>query len=277
MTEYVRLEWLGDGSLPIFPFEGQLHYMTGGDDDRVNSSLRWHPAIYQGKAVIPMIGTSLSGFLAFLEAPAEVDGDTLYISIRTYARLELPAVADDPTAGRRWIDDLILACAIVPGQIEGAVERCWRLESLQQFASLCTLNTAEKEPEDPILKAAWHQLAGAREHHRQYKLVRNRARKLLESQLNPDQLDEFHQKHRFRVAGSDGLVYLVTYESHGNVWQVDDGPDGKVILRRNYCHVPTEDVPIYDQMLAQKLLIEHDLESFKTTANMAVVEDKRET
>jgi len=265
--------------LPIFPFTGTLHYASGGYENlEDHTPLHWMPASFSrasGKAIIPIIDTTLERFLAFMEEPNVVVGETLYVAIRTFARLETTHRGLDLEGGERtFVNMLLLAAAIVPGQIEGGVPHPWRFEPLTTFAQLCTLSEQETEPDDPLLKESWLELVGGREQHRQYRLVQERAKRLLEAHLDEEQLAEFKKKHRFRVKGADQRVYLITHESHGNVWLVETGADGKLIARTNYCIVPTESIPIYDQMLAQKFLIEHDLDAFKATANVAHFDDE---
>ena len=254
------------GSLPTFPFQGVIHYMAGGDNNREDPKLRWHPAAFHRSAIVPVIDTSLERFLKFMEEPNEVEGDTLYVAIRSFARLETTDVSD-LISGRMVFNSLFVAAAIVPGTIEGAVPHPWRYEPLSTLAQLCTIIEAETEPEEPLLKAAWLQLAEGREQNRQWREIQGRALRLLEAHLDEGQLSEFQKQHRFRVQGADGLVYLITYETHGNIWQIETAGDGKTIPRTNYCIVPQEEIPIYDQMLAQKFLIETDLDGFKRIAN----------
>ncbi len=272
--------WLGDGALPIFPFTGTLHYMAGGYQNGEHQPLHWHPAAFNrpsGNAIIPIQDTTLETFLAFMQEPNVVDGSTLYIAIRSFYRLEATVVTRDDEDGlpqKEYINTVLLAAAIVPGVIEGAVEHPWRYEPLDTLHKLITIREVETEPEDPILKAAWLHMAEAREQHRQWKEVQGRARRLLEAHLDEEQMAEFNKKLRFRVRGSDGLIYLITFETHGNVWQIETGATGKTIPRQNYCIVPKEDIPIYDQMLAQKLMIETDLDEFKRIANVTRFDDE---
>jgi hypothetical protein len=54
---------------------------------------------------------------------------------------------------------------------------------------------------------------------------------------------------------------------------VAEKEDGNVIPLINYCYVLVDgDIPIYDQMLAQKLLIEGDFDDFKAVANTTIVD-----
>jgi hypothetical protein len=97
----------------------------------------------------------------------------------------------------------------------------------------------------------------------------------LEGFLDEGQREEFKKRHRFRVRGPDGLDYLIMYEAHGNVWLIETSVDGKITPRENYCVIPDGvEIPIYDLMLAQKLMIETNLAEFKRIANVARYDDE---
>lgn len=273
MADYVRFFWLADGQLPLFPTPpgGRLLYMAGGHDDREDPKLRWHPAVFRARnAIIPVLDTTLRDFLRFMEEPNEIDieGDhedlTLYVALRGSSRHECAEADGD------WLHELFLAAAIVPGIVEGAVKYPWQMEPLNQLAQLCMLADLEEAPDDPILRPEWRKMGERREAHRRQREVQDRAKKLLESHLDDDQLAEFKKRHRFRVTDENGLRYMVMYGSHGNVFRIAEDGD-KLLCLVNYCHVPLdEELPIYDQMLAQKLLIECDLTSFLSVANATV-------
>ena len=106
-----------------------------------------------------------------------------------------------------------------------------------------------------------------------YKLVESKARALLEAHLTPDQLEEFKATDEFHIQGADGYEYLLTNKFQHNVFRIEGG-------RRTveYCIVTREYLPNYDQMLAQKLLLQANPEMFhKITNTWALTEDgKRE-
>ena len=271
MADAVRLLWLDNGALPTFPFVGKYHHLAGGGDDKENPKLRWAQAASHRRVYVPIIECSLEDFLRFMEEPNEVDGDTLYIAIRTFSRMI--GIHGSP------INSLLLAAAIVPGTIEGAVEHPWHYETLHQISRLCTLNECREEPEDPVLRAAWHTIADHRAQIRAYRDSQDRARKLLESQLDDGQLAEFKKRNRFRVRAPDGFVYLITFGTHGNVFRIaeiitEQGESVKALV--NYCIVPDESVniPIYDQLLGQKLLLEQDPDAFFSIANATEIKDE---
>jgi hypothetical protein len=266
---YVRFFWLDDGALPLFqaPDGGLLHYMAGGGDDEANTRLRWQPARFGGNiAIIPLAATTLDALLKFIEEPAEVEGETLYVAIRSSWRV--PCAEEDGG----FLNELIVAVAIVPGQVEGAIEYPWHFEPLHQLVQLCTLADIETEPDDPILRTEWLKMGELRGERRKYREVQDRAKALLMLHLDEEQLKEFKKWHRFRVR-TDGFTYLIMYGVHGNVFRIAEGEDEKVIPLINYCHCPQdEELPVYDQMLAQKILIELAPDNFFAVANATVLD-----
>lgn len=86
-----------------------------------------------------------------------------------------------------------------------------------------------------------------------------KARELLLSQLNEEQKQDYVTNQRFSVKAKDGQVYVISRAQSFNV----RGPDGT-----RYCG-QLEDVPLEDQMLAQKLLLEHNPDKFFKNANRA--------
>ena len=280
MADYVRFFWLKDGQLPLFPTPpgNSLLYMAGGDDDRENPKLRWHPATFRSRnAIVPILSTTLEAFLKFIEEPNEVDvpGDsedlTLYVALRASSRLEC-AEADGG-----FLHELFLAAAIVPGVVEGAIQYPWQFEPLNQLAQLCMLPDLEHEPDDPILRPEWLAMGERRAAHKKHQEVQDRAKALLESFLDDDQLAEFKKRHRFRVSDENGLRYLIMYGVHGNVFRIAEAEDGSLLCLVNYCiHAHDDELPIYDLMLAQKLMLESDLQAFLKTANATVIDPRSE-
>lgn len=107
---------------------------------------------------------------------------------------------------------------------------------------------------------------------------KERARRLLASMLSPEQREEFEAENRFHLKVIDGQsgeerVYRIDQGYQGNVKLL--GPDGRPV--RSYCiHAKTTDdegrrLPNEDHMLAQKLLLQTDEESFLRIANMTPV------
>jgi hypothetical protein len=87
--------------------------------------------------------------------------------------------------------------------------------------------------------------------------AKKKARDLLLKNLDPEQTAAFKKERKFSVVGKDKKVYTITDARSFNVV----GPDGV-----KYCG-QLVNTPIEDQMLAQKLLLEHDPDKFFKNAN----------
>jgi hypothetical protein len=89
------------------------------------------------------------------------------------------------------------------------------------------------------------------------------ARTLLLSCLTPAQQEEYRASQSFTVKVQSGNRYRI--ESRKNYNVVGLSRNGR--HQAEYCAGPVEDVPIEDQMLAQKLLLETDEAGFLAVAN----------
>lgn len=89
--------------------------------------------------------------------------------------------------------------------------------------------------------------------------AKQKARKLLIRNLDAGQEKSFKKDGEFRVTAKDGKVYTIKTARSFNVV----GPDGT-----KYCG-QLRDTPVEDQMLAQKLLLEHEPEKFFKNANVS--------
>ena len=94
-----------------------------------------------------------------------------------------------------------------------------------------------------------------------------KARKLLLEHLRPEQAASFEKDEHFEVLAMSGRRYRIKLGWGGNSEELNDVR--KVVNR--FCIHPREQVPHHDNMLAQKLLIEHDEERFLDIANRTAV------
>lgn len=89
--------------------------------------------------------------------------------------------------------------------------------------------------------------------------AKQKARELLIRNLDAGQEKSFKKDGEFRVTAKDGKAYTIKTARSFNVV----GPDGT-----KYCG-QLKDTPVEDQMLAQKLLLEHEPEKFFKNANVS--------
>jgi hypothetical protein len=101
-----------------------------------------------------------------------------------------------------------------------------------------------------------------RERYEAKQVVTDKARAILEAHLLPEQVEEFRAKDEFHIQGADGFEYLITNGYQHNVFRIEDG-------RRTfeYCIITRGFLPVYDQMLAQKLLLQANPEMFHRVTN----------
>ena len=102
------------------------------------------------------------------------------------------------------------------------------------------------------------------------KIAAQKAEDLLKSILNNEQLKEFNEKTYFTTVGNkSGKKYRITKKDAHGVFRINDTLDR---LIEEYCIVPNNsDIPTYDRMVMQKLLLENDEERFLEIANMKSV------
>lgn len=96
------------------------------------------------------------------------------------------------------------------------------------------------------------------------KEAQERARRLFLEVLDTEQRQTFEKNQKFYLIGSDGERYEVDCtKHHQNVYQVDKEGKRKV----GYCAYATGGVPLSDNHIVQKLLLETDAKAFLKVAN----------
>lgn len=137
-------------------------------------------------------------------------------------------------------------------------------ESPVRFIEQTCLALAKRE-HDPEVARIYLELIEKKkkEDKRKADAIKRRSRKILMSLLDETQQAEFKKKKSFHVLGKDGFIYLVTGQYQHNVFRVEDG-------RRTfeYCIITKGYVPLYDQMLSQKLLLESNPQMFLDISNV---------
>ena len=258
------LEWLEDGKIPVMgTTPGEIcHYIHQED---YSKPLEWVQGRANHRFPVQLFEERLDRFLKFLARGLPVEDDVLYLPIRSSFEL-------DGLEGIHLIIGAALFHCEIPEPEPGFVMPYEHvvegdLALIQRF---CLLNREPDEPKEEVLRKPWVWMQTRHQEwiERQKKHEEGEARslRLLLSCLDEEQRQEVRERKRFKMFGQDGKKYLVTYRQHGNVWLLDENE--KPVM--NYCIV-AEDVPIYDQMLSQKLLLEHDPSSFFETANATMV------
>ena len=89
------------------------------------------------------------------------------------------------------------------------------------------------------------------------------AKKLLLTLLDKAQADSLEKTKKFTVKAKSGSVYEIRHGWAGNVSKLDEKGQPNTL----YCIHPGIQIPRYDNMIAQKLLIESDEKRFLAIAN----------
>ncbi len=278
--EFVYLEWLRAGSLPIYQVEQRtpyfyLHGEVGGRElpDR---TLMWLPAESGRKMLLPMHETTLRWFLRSLEQKLPTEGNlfdpsspgTLVISVRSVFTADTEVEWDFVpvtfvTAAVACVPDVQFVKAFPIADLGPQP-----LETIREFLAF-----HQKPPQETALPILWNLWAEHQEDRARERIevdasqVRHReglerAKRLLIANLDEEQRQEFEARQQFFVRAMDGRLYRVNTQDHANIDLIEEGRPTV-----NFCIVSSEYVPIYDQMLAQKLMLETDIGKLTEIAN----------
>jgi hypothetical protein len=258
------LEWLADGAIPVMATDPGMtcHYIHQESYDK---PLEWSVARAGKRFPVQLFEERIDRFLKFLSKGLPSDG-VLYLPIRSSYEL-------DGLPGRH----LIIGAAIFPFELPEptpgyAAPYSHVIEGdLALIQRFCLLNTEKEAPQEEVLRKPWDMIQGWHhewlERSKKRSEAEARAFQLLLAHLDEAQRKDLSESKSFKLHGKDGKRYLVTYRTHENVWLLDE--EEKPVVR--YCIVSEEDIPIYDQMLSQKLLLEHDPNYFFLVANSTTV------
>ncbi len=292
MIVRVAFDWLQSGALPVFDLRrsNRVHQWSYLQTEPVCG---WNLGQTSGHRLItPLEETRLQTLLEFLRQPLPPEEGCLVVVVRSVLNLDkgVEPIFDYHSLGR---DPLLSIGAVITSElpelpvgidvelVDGCLpESCLRLLE-------CFLRTYEvqEEPEHPMLRDAWRvaqaERAASAEQARRWneeraasRLSSERALALLKRHLNEAQLQELEAFKGFHVVGADGRTFRIHHAAHSNVFSIENG-----VPAVNFCIVAVNEVPIpiYDLMLAQKVLLESAPESFFATANAQnIPEDIRE-
>lgn len=254
MIGALYIDYLRDGALPIYeaPTDSPYYCLQEG---------QWQPfTARRGRALIPLdldtflpnFEAALAGWLRVLGGLTEALG-TLIFTLRTCCELE----------GARYI---LGALAFVPALLPDGTALDGE-DPAPLLIQLCRGLTGEDSAQlHPALQATLARMledrARAEAERQADQEATARSLALLESFLNDEQRAEFREAGVFHVRTRDGRLFRFTKGFGHNVHLVQDG-----LCVTEYCIITTERVPLYDQMLGQKVLLEADPEDFFRIAN----------
>lgn len=147
---------------------------------------------------------------------------------------------------------------------------CWNRRTCSSINKFCSsVSVFQTPPEtaeewgDRLVEAAERQARKFATEKKQREDALQRAQELLLSLLDEEQAKMFMEKRQFHVVSQEGNRYEIdcTRREH-NVFELQGTK-----RVREYCIVQTGSTPLFDSILAQKLMLEMDEKSFHRIAN----------
>lgn len=267
MITHIVIQFLGMGEIPIFDKTSGEHRVY-----IVNDTLNWQPTIPRGhRFCVPLVFDSdiprfKEDVARLVESASCLDESAdgiLIFSFRTLARAAVGDLQNYVCAGMAYTPRA-LEYTYYGQPLNGA-------DPVELINHLC-----EGRRRHPIVREVLRQQAEDRRQHQEYwrrtqaesrrqkaelRAGNRKALKLLKELLTREQRRELVKEKRFHIQGQDGNTYRITTAEIHNVFQID----GDRIVKE-FCIV-TRGLPFYDQMLAQKLLLETNIDEFMRIAN----------
>lgn len=256
------LDWTPEGALSSYEFgqRGDRYFTFRRSEDG-----HWYENTFQSRngRALALISTDvdylveefqrvLPGFLRVLDDLSEALG-TLLFTIRTCC---------DIGGGRVVLGGMAFIPQVVPlaQPLNGA-------DPADLISQFCTgIEGQDSQTLHPALREAFaREIARRAEREAQRKLDAEAEAKsllLLESFLDQEQLAELRAVGMFHVRLKDGRLFRFTKRFGHNVHLIENG-----LCTIEYCIISIVRVPLYDQMLAQKVLLEALPEEFFRIAN----------
>jgi hypothetical protein len=252
-VDALLLEWIAPGSLPIYDLgeNGTRYYQfrqAQWEPHHVRRGGRTLVSI-EVDSMFPDFEEAIRSWLEALDRLTEVLG-TLVFAIRTCCEF----------AGTRLV---LAAMAFAPGPLIGStpLEGANAADLIIQF---CTgLAGEDSNRVHPAIREALAREL-ARRQSKETALAKSFI--LLESYLKPEQVAEFKATGVFHVQIPDGRLFRFTKGFGHNVHLVENG-----VCVIEYCIITTEGVPLFDQILAQKILLEIVPDEFFRIANYRTI------
>jgi len=277
-VQYLHLEMLEDGSLPIYDVTNPgeyycLHLET--DAWQIKSTRSGRILIDVG---IDLALTDLIRRLPKKLAQHTEDGSFI-LAFRSCSLFEFTGtgqppdltsqnclVFTSPTVNSTGIQDVFVlaALAFVPGIEFGTPIENVNPTFLVEQACLGLAGQPYNADHPAVASCA----QGVTERRIRRAAAQEKAIELLRQSLTERQLAEFEAHEKFHVVGADGHTYRIENFGSQNVYRIEDGKDVT-----KYCLITNTWVPTYDLMLVQKLLLETCPEEFHAKANVISIRD----
>lgn len=167
-----------------------------------------------------------------------------------------------------WIGGTATTGELVEDSAAGYVWTQWNLSNGMNDFHAVSAPVSVPDPTPAQLaeraRRAEEQAKKAEERARKAEEARERAEELLRQLLDEQQRQEYDQDKSFHVVGADGERYRVRHNWAGHVDRVD--AEGRPVER--FCIHPEQQVPLADNQLIAKLMLEVEPERFRQIANM---------
>jgi len=262
MITSLLIHYLGDGEIPIYDTEVGGQYFTLNYNDEDPPTSHWEPRrAHSARVIIPLSVDLTVRYLAGLLPDwllglddLGVDGSLIF-SIRSLC--DLPPFGLWTCSGLGFLpgNNCRNAYPLDGSRAEDLILHVCREPRGENFNGL-----------HPVIRAMFADRIANREalelERQQETEALAKSRVLLEQFLTDDQQEELTMTGAFHVRGEDRRIYRVRKGYAHNVDLIENGEP-----TRRYCIISKESMPIYDQMLGQKLLLEKNVGEFLRLAN----------
>lgn len=270
MITHLQLEWLSDGAIPIYDtangFAGHPFFALDARQPAVWNELR----IPQShRMMVPIdIDVSVGDFKRDLKIWLDMleglgDG-TLFFPIRTITGPILEQGGALMLVGLAFLPH--------PPEVELYYDIGTPLDGMPQEELIEVLiQIAEGRIEHRLAVEARQLQDASYQRYREtqadslkrFEEATARSLRLLNNFLNVAQRAELERWAGITVWGADSQEYFIEAQPHQNIYLIEGG-----LRKRRFCVVMQDSrIPLYDMMLAQKLLLETDIPRFTALAN----------
>lgn len=270
MITHLQLEWLALGALPIYDtadgFAGRPFFWL---DARRPATWSEASVPRSHRVVVPLEVDTLVGdfkrdLKSWLEMLEGLGDGTLFFPIRTITEPILENGGAIMVVGLGFLPH--------PPDVELYHDIGARLDGmpLEELVDIL-VQVAEGRIEHPLAVEARRLQDANRQYYREqqaaslknFEAATARSLRLLKSFLSVSQLVELERWEGITVEGADGREYFIDAQPHQNIYLIERG-----LRKRRFCVVMQDErIPLYDMMLAQKLLLETDIPRFTALAN----------
>lgn len=184
------------------------------------------------------------------------------------------ALEDAPHQVYHWIDGVCVGTSsapiritytdgttqVVQGRVSSPTGVSYRVHTSRPFPFETEPETEEERARRQEQEEAWREQERerGRAERQAMEAASNRARELLFRHITLEQRRCFMENEHFDVVAADGATYRLCERRSENIFKLDENGENV----EGWCIHPREMVPVCDQLLAQKLMLESGDPSF---------------